>query len=397
MPNEKLTKFLLLPELELVDFKRNKQKAFEFHCKTKSEVAYCPHCGLETSRVHDRRVVTIKDAPHGNRPKVLIITKKRFRCAGQGCHKVFTEVVPGISKHAKLTERFQRHILYACDNYANLKGVRKDTRVGNKTIYTRHYKQLELEWRKRKNDPWPKTIGIDEHSFGRNKQFGNREFATIVVDHNNKRVRELIPGRNIAQLHASLDYIPGRKNVKNVTMDLSTTYRSFARDFFPNAKIIADKFHVIRLLNTSLNKYRKQITGHKKGMRLRKLLLMDSKKLDHWTKRKLEQWLVDYPKLAEVYYAKEALFKLYRCKGFKWARKVLTKITDTIALSKVPELKTFRRTLMNWSEEILNYFENRLTNARTEGFNTVCKQLQKRAYGYKSFVNYRLRVLYACV
>ncbi|MDP7320515.1 MAG: transposase [Bacteriovoracaceae bacterium] len=41
-------------------------------------------------------------------------------------------------------------------------------------------------------------------------------------------------------------------------------------------------------------------------------------------------------------------------------------------------------------------FKKRITNARTEGFNTVCKQPQKRAYGYRSFYNYRLRVLYAC-
>ncbi|MCB9062037.1 MAG: transposase [Halobacteriovoraceae bacterium] len=45
---------------------------------------------------------------------------------------------------------------------------------------------------------------------------------------------------------------------------------------------------------------------------------------------------------------------------------------------------------------MLNYFKRRLTNARTEGYNNVCKQLQKRAYGYRNFNNYRLKVLYAC-
>ena len=397
MPESKLTTFLLFPKLKLTNFRQSKVKnKVIFDCETSSDHDFCPHCGLETRTVHDRRVVSILDAPHGTKTKVLKIKKKRWRCQALHCKKVFTEQVPGITKRARISERMQKHILYTCHHFANLKGVRSHTKVGSKTIYKRHYKQLELEWRKRKNDPWPKTIGIDEHSFCRNKKYGHKEFATIIVDYNNKRVKELLPSRISAQMQAGLRYIPNRDNVKNVVIDLSTTYRSFATDFFPKAKIIADKFHVIRLLNTPINKYRKQITGHKKGMRLRKLLLMNSHKMDYWIKREFEQWLLDHPQLREVYYAKEMLHKLYRCKGVKWARKVLTKLLDTLAQSKLKELKTLRRTLMSWQNEILNYFENRITNARTEGYNNVCKQLQKRAYGYKSFSNYRLRVLYVC-
>ena len=91
---------------------------------------------------------------------------------------------------------------------------------------------------------------------------------------------------------------------------------------------------------------------------------------------------------------KEAIHKLYRCKGKNLAAKSLTKLSDLLALTKLKELKSLRKTLMSWREEILNYFENKLTNARTEGFNTVCKQLQRRSYGFRSFYNYRLRVLY---
>ncbi len=44
----------------------------------------------------------------------------------------------------------------------------------------------------------------------------------------------------------------------------------------------------------------------------------------------------------------------------------------------------------------LAYFNTRLTNTRTEGFNNVAKVVKKRAYGYKSFSNYRLRLLNTC-
>lgn len=107
-------------------------------------------------------------------------------------------------------------------------------------------------------------------------------------------------------------------------------------------------------------------------------------------------WLKLHPEIREIYLAKETINKAYRCENAGHARKILTKLTDALAMTKVPELKSLRKTLLNWLNEILNYFESKLTNARTEGFNNVAKQVQKRAYGFKNFNNYRLKLLYAC-
>ena len=394
MPTKDLTRFLLLPKLKLIKFEQWKNRILIFHCETTTSSCICPHCKTKTTWIHDRRTVKIKDSPHNNKEKWLYIKKKRFRCSN--CKKVFTEPVSGIMKRSRLTERLQRNLLYCCDKYANLSAVRNHFKLANKTIYKRHYNQLELEWRKRKNDPWPKTIGIDEHSFIRNKKYGHREFVTMIVDYKNKRLKEVVPGRTIGQLGASLEYIKGRENVTNVVMDLSTTYRSFVTQFFPNATVIADKFHVIRLAMPILNRYRKMITGDKRKLGIRKLLLKNSKKIDPFLRHEIMKWLDDKPQLKEVYLVKEALLKLYRCKGRRWAKRVLTKLTDSLTVSKLPELQTLRKTLIKWRMEILNYFGKGITNARTEGFNNVAKQVQKRAYGFKSFYNYRLKLLYAC-
>lgn len=398
MPGNDLTHFILLPKLKLAKFEySHESKQVTFNCLTESLSDFCPHCGMETSRVHDRRWVNIKDATHGQKQKVLRILKKRFRCEGMGCKKVFTENIQGISKRARLTERMQKEILYLSERFANLKHVSHHTSVGNKTIYKRHYAQLELEWRKIKNNPWPTTIGIDEHSFIRNKKYGHREFVTMVVDYNNKRLKEVLPTRTIGELQQQLSYIQGRENVKNVCMDLSTSYRSFAKDFFPNAKIIADKFHVVRLPLPALQKYLKAVKTETKEHKLRrKLLLKNSFNLDRETRAMIYEWLKTHPEIREIYLAKETINKAYRCENAGHARKILTKLTDALAMTKVPELKSLRKTLLSWLNEILNYFESRLTNARTEGFNNVAKQVQKRAYGFKNFNNYRLKLLYAC-
>lgn len=100
--------------------------------------------------------------------------------------------------------------------------------------------------------------------------------------------------------------------------------------------------------------------------------------------------------MQELYRWKERLHKFYRTRGYYQAHLALRNMCDEMALSGLPEIKTLRRTLLKWREEILNYFLTGLTNGRTEGYNNIAKLVQKRAFGYKSFRNYRLRLLSVC-
>jgi transposase len=97
---------------------------------------------------------------------------------------------------------------------------------------------------------------------------------------------------------------------------------------------------------------------------------------------------------AKYYQYKEAMHRFYRIKGMKHAKRVLIKLTDQMALSNIPEIKTLRKTIHQWRNEILQFFENKLTNGRTEGFNRVAKLIQRNAYGFRNFENYRRRLIY---
>jgi len=74
------------------------------------------------------------------------------------------------------------------------------------------------------------------------------------------------PWRISGELLKQLNYIQGRENVNTVCMDLSSTYRSFAKDYFPDAKIIADIYHVVRLPMQTLQKYLKQVKTEQKSI-----------------------------------------------------------------------------------------------------------------------------------
>lgn len=72
------------------------------------------------------------------------------------------------------------------------------------------------------------------------------------MDYDRKRVAEVVNGKTAYDLKTALDYIPGRERVKEVTIDMCDPFKKFVREFFPNAKITADKFHVLRLTNLQL-------------------------------------------------------------------------------------------------------------------------------------------------
>ena len=218
----------------------------------------------------------------------------------------------------------------------------------------------------------------------------------MVVDYQHPRLFELVEGRTIGELEASLGHVPGRENVRFVVADLCDPYKTFAHRFFPNARVVADKFHVLRLLTPHINRRRRLITGDRRSAVIRRLLLRSRWRLDHASRWALDRWLDGFPELRQLYAAKEAMHSLYRIRGCDRARLALTALTDSLAASPLPELQTFRRTLVRWRREILAYFGTRLTNARTEGFNNKAKLVKKRAYGYRSFQNYRLRLLNAC-
>ena len=385
---------LLLRGLKLVKQSfRTKTNEVRFCVEKKSDGECCPKCATLCTTVYDRREANIVDEPIRGSAVLLKILKRRFYC--KTCKKPFTESVAGIKKGARVTERFRDYVYHCCERFSNLSTVRKVARCSSGFVYNAYYERLRSR-RIRLDRVWPTTLGIDEHFFKHNKDFGQREFVTILVDFNRHRLLDVVEGRQSVVLRHALSHLDGRENVKNVVMDMSETYRSFAQEFFPNAKLTADKFHVVRLLHPAINKRRKEALGDNRSLPVRKLLLANGNNLDPTKRWTLHEGLKNHQALREVYIYKEALHKLYRTHGLEKARTALINLTDSMAKSRLPEILSLRKTLLKWKNEILAYFETKITNAKTEGYNNKAKVIKRRAYGFRSFKNYRLRLLADC-
>lgn len=396
-----ITQSLLLPDLRYVSETWRGRTRY-ITCKKVSKFEVCPRCATKSSSVYDRRKVRPKDEPIRNKLIILIIEKRRFRCQNKECKKVFTEPIGGVSKGFRTTQRLRSYVRECAVKYMNLKQIKSELRLSNSTIYKAFYQQIELELRKVKN-PWPKTIGIDEHSFNRNARGNKREFVTVFIDYDNKRMKEVVLGKSLADLrNSSIDVIKDRENVKNVIVDLSPTFRTFAFDYFPNARLIADHFHVVKLMHPYLNQLRKETVemyglNNRRANPINKLIYKYRNKVKYYKKKVIDEFLKLNDDLREVYEYQQRLYRLYRIKGYKRAKRALIALLDDMARSKQTRILSYRNTLKKWKNEILNYFcTGGLNNGRTEGYNCKAKLIQRCAYGFRSFTNYRLKLLYHC-
>jgi transposase len=393
MSMDNLARIISLPELQIVEVKHASGTTITLTCIKTSEFEVCPKCASKAYRIYDHRNVLIKDEPLRSKAAYLLIRKRRFFC--KTCRKPFMEPVQGIGKGRRTTHRFQASVCRSAELYSDLKSVQKTHRCSADTVYRATYDQLELNQRKRRYS-LPSAIGIDEHSI-RKPRFKATIYATMIVDHKNRRVYDLMEGRSKGELEEGLKKLQGCANVKQVTMDLSPTYRALAKACFPNADLIADRFHVQRLFTKKVNRLRKQITGDKRSHPMRKLLLRNQEDLEWYEKRVVWQWLGFHPDLKEMYEIKEAMRRFYKIRGYKRAKKALGKICDRMGQSKSKDVLELRKVLLDWHDEILNYHRHKgMSNGRVEGFNRKAKLCQRRAYGFKTFRNYRLRLLNLC-
>lgn len=389
----KLAQFIVLPGL-FVQSTRHKNETIEIQCtKERSDFEICPRCAGKSCSIYDHRVVRLRDEPLRKASAVtLVVRKRRYYC--RTCRKPFTEPVAGVLPKQRTTQRFKRTLLWATERFSSLRDVKETYRCSNSLIYKTVFEQLELRCREYQY-PWPSMIGIDEHFFSRSQGY-EKKFFTVFTDLKKHRVREAVLGKARLDVQAQIEHIPGRENVKWVAIDMSDTYRSLVHHQFPHAEIVADKFHVLRLLSPALRRRRIDITGDRRTLRIKRLLQKNRPGLNYFERQDVDRWLQTYPELNEIYRAKEKLHEFYRTKGYERAKKSFALLMKQLEGSALPEIKTFVRTLKSWQQEILNYFRTNITNAMTEGFNRVASLVKNRAFGYRNPNNYRLRYLSAC-
>ena len=392
MPVTDLSYFLPSKKLKLIDAKRGQGGIIWIVSTIPSRAEPCRRCDTICTQFYGKAKTRLRDEPLRSETLYMEITKQRYFC--KVCKKPFVEKIDGFKLNQRSTGRFEKFIAEMCEKFSSISEVQKRYHCSSSFTYKVFYKYQDIKLKEKINYGWPSVIGIDEHFFSRRN--GYVDYATVITDMNKKRLYEMVEGKNTKNLIEQLSHLPGRENVKLVAMDMSSTYKKFVKDFFPNAMIVADKFHVLRLLTPTIMKIQKDIHGHRQELLIKKLVLKNRMKMDYFLRSDVDKYLKQHPELDMIYRAKERLFEFYRTKGVVRAVHGFYKFMNQLKSTGHKALLKLAKTMERWKKEILLYFETGLTNARTEAFNRTAKLVQRKACGYKSFKNYRLRTLNAC-
>lgn len=171
------------------------------------------------------------------------------------------------------------------------------------------------------------------------------------------------------------------------------------REILPQARIVIDKFHVVRMANECLEKVRKEIRGslsdkQRRGlMHDRFILLKREANLQGLERLTLESWTKNYPALGAAYRAKEDFFAIYDAMTVQEAQSLYEAWENNLT----PEIKDafypLTRAVNNWMPEIMAHFDHPVTNAYTESLNNLIRVMNRLGRGY-SFEALRAKILF---
>lgn len=382
-----------LPEYEITSIEERAGRV-EIRARFTGKVA-CPHCGETKLRRKDRRTRCLRHESWGMRQCALELETHKWVC--RACSRSFWQRFPGILPRMRASEPFRRSVCQKHFDGISRSRLGKRERLSSATIERWFLRYLSLLAGERISRECPQILGIDEHFFT-----SKHGYATTFCDLKNHKVQDVVLGRSEAALNSYLANLQGKHRVEVVCMDLAVSYRALVRKHFPQAKIVADRFHVVRTVNHHFLACWKNIDPvGAKHRGLVSLMRRHAHNLALQQQQRLSAYLQQYPALQAIYHFKQRLCSLLlekaqnqkRCR--KLARRFLAAVAALRCCGFAP-LTALGNTLHSWREEIACMWRFTRNNGITEGFHTKMEVLQRQAYGFRNFQNYRLRVKVMC-
>jgi len=355
--------------------------------------AVCPRCGKVTTKEHDRRPQLKQDRRLRDKVVLLSLMKRRFRCLW--CGKVFTEPDEVFGSRRRSSHRFREYLGQEALHQTVKRTARKE-KVGEGLVRRCVTEEIGRRLEAKGTTETPEFMGLDEFSVS-----GRRLYHTAICNLVKGEVMEVVEGQGQQKVEEYLDSLPDPERVKGVAMDMHEPFRQAVQMCLPQAKVVVDKFHLIRHINRAMDKVRSRLQGgNKKGkrrdlFRSRYTLLKGTERLADWEKERLNRLFYHYPELKKAWVFKESFRAWYRETDRMRAEERLGLLEERIKGDSPPEFKELLHTLTNWREEILSYFDYRITNGFVEGKNNRIKTIKRMAYGYRNMDNFRMRILAA--
>jgi transposase len=355
----------------------------------------CPRCGGTQLRSKGRYQRKVRHLDCFREATRLIVHTRRFLCLS--CHRSFIPQLPGILPGRHSSEPFREEIYRQHHDGICARTLARNQSLGQATVSRIYHQFTVRKAAERLSLDCPRYLGIDEHTLHKSQRF-----CTTFCDLKNRRIFEVQPGKSEADLVGFLMKLKGRERVKVVCIDLSSPYRSLIRRYFPKARIVADRFHVVRVVQHHFMRLARLLVADLKNHRGNLAALRKApERLDEKQRSRLEKLFAAHPILETLHEEMHRLRGLlnHKHQSRKQCREHIANLLATIGhlrQNQAAPLQTLASTLEDWMEPIACMWRFVRNNGITEGFHRKMKLIQRRAYGFRNFENYRLRVIAQC-
>ena len=242
----------------------------------------------------------------------------------------------------------------------------------------------------------PEVISLDE--FKGNS--GGQKYNCLIVDPKKREVLDVLPDRFENHLIKYFSQFPNKNEVKYFICDMNPHFREVAKTCFPQATIVADKYHVVRQVYWAMEKVRKNEQNklseqfRKYFKKSRHLLMKKTEKLTDEEKLRLALMFEIAPRLADAYRIKNDFLTAFHSSSSEEGKLRLADWLFAVETMDLPEFYDCTKAYHNWFTEILNSLDVPWTNGFIEGCNNKTKVLKRVSYGMRNFNNFRKRILF---
>jgi transposase len=353
--------------------------------------------------------VRVRDLPIAGRVTYLCWRKRRYRC--EACGRTFSETHPQLPSRQRVSARFRAWLFERCRAGSAHAEVAREENTSRYQVI-RAFEQGADQLQARRERRPPRRLSLDEAHHRR-----GGELATVVSDLDRRRVIEVLDGRSRSVIERYLQGLSDseRRQVEIVSIDPYHGYRQAIQAQLPWARIVADRFHLIRGANEALDRVRRQqqrqapsgtrrpgsqrdgqASWRQDLFRARHRLLKAREKLTARQRQQLCALFEREPLLAEAWALKEAFRSIYQASDRQQAERRLHRFLNAVDHAQIPPFTSFAQGVKRWREELLAYFEQPTTNGYAEGVINKIKVIKRRAYGLPTFNGFRERIVIAC-
>lgn len=365
------------------------QEAILVHVRKRRKTATCPWCNKRTGTVHQRHKRKLLHTVLGTTKVYLLVVCRRFFCPR--CHRIFAESIPFLLGKKRRTKQLAESIVSRLrkESFRSTTESVGVSYAGLRDCLVHVVDPFLPAWTNTEKNPF--ALGIDEHYARRNR------YVLSVTNLTAHRPITFLPSDNIGMLVRFLRSIPPdvKTNMHEVCCDMKEGFIQTILRELPKATLVIDHFHVIHDANNRLQEARK-IEQNLARVRIHwKVFTKNDEHLSLQERKLLAIYCQRFPILHCFYRVKEDLRGIYRSATREEATMKFRALRLRMEALDIIELKLWARSLRRHEPYILNFWNNKTTNAYTEGIHVKCKLIQRMSFGFRNIDVYIRKAMLA--